>query len=339
MSLEVERALVDFVEKHVNKPSSLSNQDKEWEMLDRYGFKILFDGLERDMRSGEQLFTMKSTLQLNWIAYNLANTRPEGSMHRISVGRLCEVLTTHLERLYIPALRNMKGRALLHELVRRWNQYKLVCRWVLKFFLGLDTLMQQSDVPSASVQLADSPESSRTVTSAALRVFNACLHDNMKSHLSGAMIELIRAARDGSGDDLDAVQDAAQALIYMGVAAAKHDVKSIAALANITMNDKYKVIYTRFFEEPFVKDTEAYYARRRDEWLAFPSAEYLRKVRRPRRPENPGPGRLCPPPSKPPLSPSSVAAWHRWRAHLWRRRRACGACPCRTPGALCGKSW
>lgn len=282
MSVEVETALVEFVQKIIDRPRTRKEQNQQWEMLDRYGFRILFDGLERELRSGEQLFTMKSTLQLNWIAYDLANTRPEKSMHQVSLGRLCDILNKHLKRLYIPALTGLKGRAVLHELVRRWNKYKLVCRWVVKFFLGLDTLMQQSDVTGGNN--ASRAETSRTVTSAALRVFNSFLDDNIKNHLSESMIDLIRESREGGSDDLDAVHDAAQALIFMGVAAAKPDIKSVTALANISMNDKYKIIYTRFFEEPLVNDAASYFGRRRDEWLSFPSAEYLRMVSTPRGP-------------------------------------------------------
>jgi cullin 1 len=159
-----------------------------------------------------------------------------------------ETIQRYLTDNVLPALRDRTGQGgtiLLSELKHRWQNHQIMNKWLKKFFTYLDRYyVKHHSLP--------------TLSQAGLRCFRDRVYDEIKEQATGAILGLINEEREGRIIDKSLVKSVIELYESMGMG-------SLDA-------------YNADLEEPLLRATREYYARKREDWINDSTPDYLIKA-------------------------------------------------------------
>ncbi|KAH0730541.1 hypothetical protein KY289_001729 [Solanum tuberosum] len=160
----------------------------------------------------------------------------------------------------VPSIQGKKDDVLLHELVKRWNNHKIITRWLFKFFHYLDRhLVPRRSLPSLQ-------ETSHLT-------FYELVYGEMNDGVKDAVISLVGLLKEVSctlTGSLNFVKSPVPCTInreregeQIDQALAKNILDIYVEIGGNTM--KY---YEKDFEESMLKDTAVFYSKKASDWIA-----------------------------------------------------------------------
>ncbi|KAH0768491.1 hypothetical protein KY285_004362 [Solanum tuberosum] len=191
-------------------------------------------------------FTSEEYMHLYTTVYNMCDNNPAGPEAQKLYQQYKKTMEGYVSSKVVPSIQGMKDGVLLHELVKRWNNHKIITRWLFRFFHYLDRhLVPRRSLPSLQ-------ETSHLT-------FYELVYGEMNDGVRDAVISLINREREGEQID--------QAL-------AKNILDIYVEIGGNTM--KY---YEKDFEESMLKDTAVFYSKKASDWIASKSyEEYMLKA-------------------------------------------------------------
>lgn len=191
-------------------------------------------------------FTSEEYMHLYTTVYNMCDNNPAGPEAQKLYQQYKKTMEGYVSSKVVPSIQGKKDNVLLHELVKRWNNHKIITRWLFRFFHYLDRhLVPRRSLPSLQ-------ETSHLT-------FYELVYGEMNDGVRDAVISLINREREGEQID--------QAL-------AKNILDIYVEIGGDTM--KY---YEKDFEESMLKDTAVFYSKKASDWIASKSyEEYMLKA-------------------------------------------------------------
>ena len=157
-----------------------------------------------------------------------------------------ETISNYLTEFVLPALTNRHSDELLKEVVKRWNNHKIMNKWMTKFFTYLDRYY----VKYHALAL---------LHEAGLTIYKAKIFDAIKVNLSSSILNCINSEREGITIDQDLLRSCVELYEAMGMGTLE--------------------AYTADLEASFLAQSKEFYARKADEWLTADSTPaYLIKI-------------------------------------------------------------
>lgn len=180
------------------------------------------------------------------VCYNLCTQKHPYNFSADLYEKHGEVIKDYLSQTVVPSLQDKHDAFLLDEVCRRWNNHKVMNKWMKSFFMYLDRYhVQYHSLP----KLYD----------AGLTYFKEIVYEKLKHDVSKAVIYQINEEREKIQIDRGLIRDVVDLYVQMGVGSIE--------------------VYEQDLETPFLASTREYYARKADEWMAIDDApSYLRKV-------------------------------------------------------------
>jgi cullin 1 len=199
-----------------------------------------------DPTKPKKVFTTLSYSELYTTVYNMCTQRAPNNWSEQLYTRYGEAMLKYAQRQVLPALRGLKDRALMVELLLRWNNHKIYVKWMDRFFTYLDRYY---------VKL----QSTENLNNKGILVFFEAVFSTVKVDLRAALLNVIEAERAGEIVDHDLLKGIITMYIDLGLG--KLDV------------------YNSDFEEQFLPATSKHFERQASGWLSADSfPDYLRKA-------------------------------------------------------------
>lgn len=207
----------------------------------------LEDLLNGDLKSGS-MFGPREYVAIYTTCYDMCTQRSPYNWSRELYQRHGETIQRYLTDNVLPALRDRTGQGgtiLLSELKHRWQNHQIMNKWLKKFFTYLDRYyVKHHSLP--------------TLSQAGLRCFRDRVYDEIKEQATGAILGLINEEREGRIIDKSLVKSVIELYESMGMG-------SLDA-------------YNADLEEPLLRATREYYARKREDWINDSTPDYLIKA-------------------------------------------------------------
>ncbi|XP_015071797.1 cullin-1-like isoform X1 [Solanum pennellii] len=191
-------------------------------------------------------FTSEEYMHLYTTVYNMCDNNPAGPEAQKLYQKYKKTIVDYVSTKVVPSIQGKKDDVLLHELVKRWNNHKIITRWLFRFFHYLDRhLVPRRNLPSLQ-------ETSHLT-------FYELVYGEMNDGVRDVVISLINREREGEQID--------QALV-------KNIFDIYVDIGGDTM--KY---YEKDFEEFMLKDSAVFYSKKASDWIASKSyEEYMLKA-------------------------------------------------------------
>jgi len=207
----------------------------------------LEDLLNGDLRAGS-MFGPREYVAIYTTCYDMCTQRSPYNWSRELYQRHGETIQRYLTDNVLPALRDRTGQGgtiLLSEVKHRWQNHQIMNKWLKKFFTYLDRYyVKHHSLP--------------TLSQAGLRCFRDRVYDEIKEQATGAILGLINEEREGRIIDKSLVKSVVELYESMGMG---------------TLD-----AYNADLEEPLLRATREYYARKREDWINDSTPDYLIKA-------------------------------------------------------------
>jgi len=197
-------------------------------------------------RRSQQLFAPKEYVQTYTTCYNMCTQRSPYNWSEQLYQRHGETICNYLNETVLPALKNKRSEYLLKELTERWNNHKIMNKWMQKFFMYLDRYyVKHHSLPTLDV--------------AGLKHFKNLVYGEVKKEAVGAILTMIDTERDGAMIDRDLVKNCVELIEAMGMGSLDS--------------------YCADFEEELLNATKEYYKRISQAWIeSDDTPTYLEKA-------------------------------------------------------------
>ncbi|KDO35014.1 hypothetical protein SPRG_01077 [Saprolegnia parasitica CBS 223.65] len=205
------------------------------EQIKPKGIDILLDILDKGFdKVAACPFPPQSYMPIYTICYDMCTQRTPYNWSAQLYTRHGETFTEYLRTKVLPELQNQHDEFLLNELHRRWQNHKLMNKWMSKFFMYLDRYyVKHNALP--------------TLAESGLNAFKSVVFEGIKKDVVDAMLELVEKEREGEIVDTTLLRNCIEVFETMGMG---------------TLD-----VYVTDFEEPFIKRSTAYYATKAQTWL------------------------------------------------------------------------
>ena len=238
-------------------------------------------------------FTNAEYVELYTLIYQMCIQKPPHSYTPQLYEQYDKCIADYLTTTTLPALTadRMHGALLLSELVRRWDDHRLMRKWMFDFFRYLDRFYVKR---AGKKGLAD----------VALARFRMIVFETVKGRVTKAVLEQVERDRNGEVIDRQLLHEVVMLYIEMGQSSSSSSSSpsasstssssvvpvssarpsssasaSAAAPAATSATSAALRVYQQDLERPLLKATADYYARECSSWLSTDSCpEYLRKV-------------------------------------------------------------
>ena len=208
-----------------------------WARIRTRGIDKLEAMIDHGMDNPKQSFKNKEYVELYTTVYTMCIQKAPHCYTEQLYEHFATSIKDYLQKVAYPALQAKTGPALIQELVRRWQDHRIMKKWLCDFFRYIDRfyVKRQSAKPLAMVCI----ERFYTLVFAPIQV-----------RATPAILALVKQDRGGEEVDRDLLRDVIEIYIEMGA----------IQQANL-------VVYTSEFETPFIAATEEYYALAVAEWV------------------------------------------------------------------------
>ena len=249
--------------------------------------------LSSSFTSGTSAFSNNEYVELYTTIYEMCIQKPPHCYTPELYEHYDKVIADYLTQHVTPVLMapSCTGELLLKETVRRWNDHKVMKKWLFDFFRYLDRFYVKR-------------HGKKGLNDVALQRFKLLVFDQVKARVTRAIIEQMERDRNGEVIDRQMLHDVIHLYIEIGqssVAAASssssttsssssassasssahsranHHPSSSTSSSSSSPTSSLRV-YQHDFERVLLKSTSDYYARECAAWLSSDSCpEYLRK--------------------------------------------------------------
>lgn len=191
-------------------------------------------------------FPPNSFMPIYTTCYNMCTQRSPYNFSEQLYERHGSTFDTYLANNVLPSLERAHDEFFLQELVKRWQNHKLMNKWMSRFFMYLDRYyVKHHSLP--------------TLDEAGLQSFDRVVFQKVKGRVKWAMIELIEKERNGEIIDTTLMRNCVEIFEVMGM-------KSLD-------------VYQTQLEAELVDVSATYYERKSKAWLSEDSTPvYLQKV-------------------------------------------------------------
>ncbi|XP_049347673.1 cullin-1-like isoform X2 [Solanum verrucosum] len=94
-------------------------------------------------------FTSEEYMHLYTTVYSMCDNNPAGPEAQKLYQQYKKTMEGYVSSKVVPSIQGKKDDVLLHELVKRWNNHKIITRWLFRFFHYLDRyLVPRRSLPS-----------------------------------------------------------------------------------------------------------------------------------------------------------------------------------------------
>ncbi|ACO62863.1 predicted protein [Micromonas commoda] len=218
------------------------NLEDGWDFMQKGITKlraILEDG-------GQEPFTPEEYINLYTTIYNMCTQKPPHDFSQQLYERYREAFNAYITSDVLPALREKQGEYMLKELVKRWDNHKIMVRWLSRFFNYLDRYyIQRHNL----AQLKD----------VGMLCFRDLVYSELKKNVKDAVLALVDKERDGEQIDRALVKNILGIFVEMGMGGME--------------------AYEQDFEAHLLTNTAAFYSRKASVWIDEDSCpDYLVKA-------------------------------------------------------------
>eukprot|EP01018_Ginkgo_biloba_P007037 Gb_00939 [translate_table: standard] len=194
----------------------------------------------------EQHFSSEEYMMLYTTIYNMCTQKPPQDYSQQLYDRYRESFEEYISSMVLPALREKHDEYMLRELVKRWDNHKIMVRWLSRFFNYLDRyFIARRSLPA--------------LQEVGLVCFRDLVYQEMKINVKDAVIALIDREREGEQIDRLLLKNVLGIFVEIGMG-----------------NMEY---YVNDFEAAMLEDTAAYYSRKAASWILEDSCpDYMLKA-------------------------------------------------------------
>lgn len=202
--------------------------------------KNLLEGVPEQQFSSEEYMLLYTTI------YNMCTQKPPQDYSQQLYDRYRESFEGYINSKVLPALREKHEEFMLKELVKRWDNHKIMVRWLSRFFNYLDRyFIARRSLPALS--------------EVGLMRFRDLVYEEMKVNVKDAVIALIDREREGEQIDRALLKNVLGIFVEIG-------------MGNM---DAYETDFEAFMLE----DTASYYKRKASSWIQEDSCpDYMLKA-------------------------------------------------------------
>jgi len=223
--------------------------EEGWNKLKVGGVKKIEEILE-DMQGGvyKNRISTDEYSQLYTTVYTMCTQKPPNNWSEQLYNYYCEAVKEYLTARILPRIREKHDEFMLRELVRRWENHKLMIRFLSHVFKYLDRFY---------VKRLSLPELSEVGSQS----FHEIVFNAVKREVRTAILELIRRERECEIVDKKLIKEVVEIFVDMG--GSRNSLE----------------VYMTDFEEMLLSTTADYYHRESAKWAekdSFP--EYMRKA-------------------------------------------------------------
>ncbi|GMH29301.1 hypothetical protein Nepgr_031144 [Nepenthes gracilis] len=202
--------------------------------------KNILEGLPEPQFNSEDYMMLYTTI------YNMCTQKPPHDYSQQLYDKYRESFEEYIASTVLPSLREKHDEFMLRELVKRWQNHKVMVRWLSRFFHYLDRyfIARRSLPPLNEVGLT-------------------CFRDSVYQELNGkvkdAVISLIDQEREGEQIDRALLKNVLDIFVEIGMGQMD--------------------CYENDFEADMLKDTADYYSRKASNWILEDSCpDYMLKA-------------------------------------------------------------
>ncbi|EFH64434.1 hypothetical protein ARALYDRAFT_338392 [Arabidopsis lyrata subsp. lyrata] len=200
------------------------------------GWSFLEKGVTKMIRilegEPEPPFESNQYMNLYTTAYSMCTQKPDYSAQIYDKYR--EMIEDYVTQTVLPSLREKHDEYMLRELVKRWDNHKVLVRWFIRFFNYIDRYY----VIRRKVQ---------SLREVGLTCFNNLVYREMQSTATEAVIALFHKEREGEQIDRELVKNVLDVYVENGLGTMKK--------------------YEEDFESFMLQDTASYYSRKASKWI------------------------------------------------------------------------
>ncbi|KAJ3702032.1 hypothetical protein LUZ61_005737 [Rhynchospora tenuis] len=217
--------------------------DQGWDFMQK-GITKLKNLLEG--KPGETQFSSEDYMMLYTTIYNMCTQKPPHDYSQQLYEKYREAFVEYIDDMVLPALREKHHEYMLKELQKRWQNHKVMVRWLSRFFYYLDRyFIARRSLPG--------------LNEVGLTCFRDRVYQEMKSMVKDAVLTLIDQEREGEQIDRALLKNILDIFVEIG-------------LTNMEC-------YENDFEEYLLKETAAYYSRKASIWILEDSCpDYMLKA-------------------------------------------------------------
>eukprot|EP00270_Netrium_digitus_P021979 TRINITY_DN966_c0_g1_i5.p1 TRINITY_DN966_c0_g1~~TRINITY_DN966_c0_g1_i5.p1 ORF type:complete len:323 (-),score=74.33 TRINITY_DN966_c0_g1_i5:534-1502(-) len=198
-----------------------------WQQIQRGIAKVknLLEG------TSDEQFTEDEIMYLYTIIYNMCTQRPPRDYSQQLYDRYKESFQEYINAMVLPALREKHGEFMLRELVKRWENHKVMMKWLGKFFTYLDRyFITRKQLPS--------------LREVGHSCFRELVYEEVKYKVKDTVIALIDREREGEQINRGLLKSVLGIFVEIGMEAYKND-----------------------FEAALLQGTSAFYSRKAASWI------------------------------------------------------------------------
>ncbi|TMW55882.1 hypothetical protein Poli38472_008530 [Pythium oligandrum] len=208
---------------------------------------VLLDILEKGFdKVRVSPFPPNTFMPIYTTCYNMCTQRAPYNFSQQLYERHGGTFDTYLEHQVLPSLEKAIDEVFLYEVVKRWQNHKLMNKWMTRFFMYLDRYyVKHHSLPS--------------LDEAGLDSFKRVVFDKLKDRIRANVLLLIEKERNGEIIDTTLVRNCIEIFEVMG--------------------KKSLTVYEEHFEKALIEASESYYSAKSKAWLSEDSTPvYLQKV-------------------------------------------------------------
>ncbi|MCO5560862.1 hypothetical protein L7F22_014482 [Adiantum nelumboides] len=207
----------------VREPQAL-DLEQGWNYVSRSGINKVINLVEG--HPDEQKFTPEEYMKLYTTVYNMCSTKPPYGHSKELYARYREAFYGYINTMVLPAIDGKQSESMLMELVRRWENHKVMVYWLTRFFNFLERYyIRKQSLPS----LCDVANS----------CFRHLVYQKVKHNVVETVVLLIDRERDGEQVDQALLKGVLGIFVEMGMGCIE--------------------VYRNDFEVFMLKDTAHYY--------------------------------------------------------------------------------
>ncbi|CAL5223551.1 g6084 [Coccomyxa viridis] len=202
--------------------------------------KNILEGEAEEQFSAEQYMMLYTTI------YNMCTQKPPNDYSEPLYTKYREAFSTYISERVLPALKEEQNEFLLKELHKRWNNHKVMVRWLSRFFNYLD-------------RYYITRHSLHSLNDVGLLRFRDDVYTQVKQRAKDAMLVAIEQEREGEQIDRSLLKNVLGIFIEVGMG---------------TMD-----AYNLDFEQHLLSTTSEYYKKKAASWIAEDSCpDYMQKA-------------------------------------------------------------
>ncbi|CAK9857857.1 unnamed protein product [Sphagnum jensenii] len=193
----------------------------------------------------EQQFNSKEYIMFYKTIYKMCTQKPPQDYSQQLYDRYRESFEEYINSTVLPALREKHDEFMLRELVMRWDNHKIMVRWLSRFFNYLDRyFIARKSLPALG--------------EVGLMCFRDLVYAEMKTNVKDAVITLIDREREGEQIDRALLKSVLGIFVEIG-------------MGNMD-------VYETDFEGFMLQNTAAYYSHKAASWIEEDSCpDYMLK--------------------------------------------------------------